>query len=192
MTAWVNQNDEKFANMEIMGGDDALEQLKEMMAVAAAKNKSDADIRLVLGVLQASGGDLAGAIKSFEEATALEATDYGLWNKLGAVRANLADPGPMYAEAIPAYRAALKLKPKYTRAWANMALSYAALDQAPKACKCYLEALRLNPLAQQHWASLRIALCKMGDEALVEKTRDCNPELFVSDFELDGVPPASE
>jgi tetratricopeptide (TPR) repeat protein len=191
LTAWVNQNDEKFSELG-HGGDDALSQLKEMMALAAGKNKLDADIRLVMGVLQASGGDLAGAIASFEEATALEPDDYGLWNKLGAVRANLQDPGPMFSEAIPAYRNALKLKPKYTRAWANMALSYAALDQAPKACKCYLEALRLNPSAQQHWASLRIALGKMGKEELVEKTQAQNPELFVSDFELDRVAPAPE
>jgi tetratricopeptide (TPR) repeat protein len=55
----------------------------------------------------------------------LPASDYSLWNKLGATLAN----SQRSDEALPAYHRALDLKPKYARGWLNLGISHANLGR---------------------------------------------------------------
>jgi tetratricopeptide (TPR) repeat protein len=59
-----------------------------------------------------------------QTALELRPTDYSLWNKLGATRANSLS----CEAAVPCYIRALELKPHYVRALSNLGISYANLN----------------------------------------------------------------
>ena len=168
---------EEFGGEEDLYGDDGLDveeesggfrrmnrsTVKEMRDVerlllsALDYNKNDdaaADVYEALGVVYNVSRDYDAAVDSFQKAIRIRPNDYQLHNKLGATLAN----SNRSEEALPQYHAALKLKPKYTRGWLNMAISHSNLRNYSQAARCYLQTLSLNPEAKHVWSYLRIAL----------------------------------
>jgi len=123
------------------------------------------DLHAVLGVLHNLSRDYPAAIASFEAALELRPTDYSLWNKLGATRANSLS----CEAAVPCYIRALELKPHYVRALSNLGISYGNLSSHEAAAQCYLKALSLNPEADHVWSYLTMVFSAMGRPDLVEK-----------------------
>ena len=183
LRVWVS-NHPLYAGMEEVGGEEDLyggdgldveeendggfrkmnrSTMKEMRGVerlllsALDYNKNDdsaADVYEALGVVYNVSRDYDAAIDSFQKAIRVRPDDYQLHNKLGATLAN----SNRSEEALPQYHAALKLKPKYTRGWLNMAISHSNLRNYSQAARCYLQTLSLNPEAKHVWSYLRIAL----------------------------------
>ncbi|TFJ82311.1 hypothetical protein NSK_006430 [Nannochloropsis salina CCMP1776] len=108
----------------------------------------------------------------------LPASDYSLWNKLGATLAN----SQRSDEALPAYHRALDLKPKYARGWLNLGISHANLGRYEEAARCYLRALRLNPEAGHMWGYLRVTFTSMERFDLVQLAGQQDPSLFEAEF----------
>jgi peroxin-5 len=113
-----------------------------------------ADVYEALGVVYNVIRDYDAAADAFRRAIDVRPTDYQLRNKLGATLAN----GNRSDEALPSYREALSLKPKYARGWLNMAISHSNLHNYTDSSRCYLQTLSLNPDAKHVWSYLRIAL----------------------------------
>ncbi|KAL3785308.1 hypothetical protein HJC23_008872 [Cyclotella cryptica] len=113
-----------------------------------------ADVYEALGVVYNVSRDYDAAVDAFRRAIAVRPDDYQLRNKVGATLAN----SNRSEEALPEYRIALKLKPKYARGWLNMAISHSNLRNYSQAARCYLQTLSLNPEARHVWSYLRIAL----------------------------------
>ena len=187
LQAWV-QNNPTYATMEEpMFNEDSstmitpLNQVKDLLqrALDLVKNNVHDDpmeasrVHEALGVCCNVSQEYEAAALHFETAIELcnnhhkshtgsttngEATSsmcYGLWNKLGATLAN----GNISSErALECYVKSLKDRPKYARAWLNMAISHSNLRQYEEAARCYLQTLSLNPNAIHCWNYLRIAL----------------------------------
>jgi peroxin-5 len=113
-----------------------------------------ADVYEALGVVYNVSRDYTAAANAFRRAIDVRPMDYQLRNKLGATLAN----SNRSDEALPFYRAALSLKPRYARGWLNMAISHSNLHNYDEAVRCYLQTLSLNPDARHVWSYLRIAL----------------------------------
>lgn len=115
---------------------------------------SAAEVWEALGVVYNVSRDYDAAVDAFQRAIDVRPNDYQLRNKLGATLAN----GNRSDEALPSYRVALRLKPKYARGWLNMAIAHSNLHNYSEAARCYLQTLSLNPEARHVWSYLRIAL----------------------------------
>lgn len=113
-----------------------------------------ADVYEALGVVYNVSRDYDAAADAFRRAIDFRPDDYQLRNKLGATLAN----GNRSEEALPSYHAALRVKPKYARAWANLAIANSNLHNYDEAARCYLQTLSLNPEGRHVWSYLRIAL----------------------------------
>ncbi len=68
-------------------------------------------------------------------------------------------------EAIAHYRSALRIAPKYAKAWINLGLAYEESDRNAKAIEAYQQAQRLNPNDAEAWNSLGSAYGKSGQTA---------------------------
>ena len=94
-----------------------------------------ADVYEALGVVYNVSRDYDAAVDAFRRAIDVRPRDYQLRNKLGATLAN----GNRSDEALPLYKVALSLKPKYARGWLNMAISHSNLHNYSEAARCYLQ-----------------------------------------------------
>jgi len=133
----------------------AFDEAQRLLLSAMEHDPSDAHVHEALGVVYNVSRDYDAAISSFQKALDLSPDEnYSLWNKLGATLAN----ANRSDEALPHYHSALQLRPKYARAWLNMAISHSNLKNYDEAARCYLQTLSLNPSARHCWSYLRIAL----------------------------------
>ena len=161
---WMTHNP-KYAGLDLpdatsdayasTGKETASEQAQRLLLRAMEHDPSDAQVHEALGVVYNVSRDYDAAISSFKKALELSSEQsYSLWNKLGATLAN----ANRSDEALPQYHSALQLRPKYARAWLNMAISHSNLKNYDEAARCYLQTLSLNPSARHCWSYLRIAL----------------------------------
>src|SRR5579883_2718738 len=68
-----------------------------------------------------------------------------------------ADEAGRHAEAVTAYKEALRLKPDEALAWVNLGVAYAGLGQHDKAVNAEQEAIRLKPDDELAWLDLGVA-----------------------------------
>lgn len=134
----------------------AFEEAQRLLLTAMEHDPTDAQVHEALGVVYNVSRDYDAAISSFQKALELSSSQqsYSLWNKLGATLAN----ANRSDEALPHYHSSLLNRPKYARAWLNMAISHSNLKNYDEAARCYLQTLSLNPSARHCWSYLRIAL----------------------------------
>ena len=84
-----------------------------------AQASVDVNVLECLGVLCNVSREFEDAANYLRSATQVSPTSYQLWNKLGATLAN----SNRSQDALQVYHEALSLKPKYARAWLNLAIS---------------------------------------------------------------------
>jgi len=160
-------------------------RLVEHMLVDA-KNSfdgTDPDVHSALGLIYNLTYEHLKAIECFRMALRERPDDYQLWNKLGASTANSIDGRERAPEAIDAYFRALQKKPTYTRARANLGISYSAIRNFPDAAKCFLGALEINN-TQHLWDNLKKAFMDMNRPDLVSKIDNHNVDLFREEFDF--------
>ncbi len=73
-----------------------------------------------------------------------------------------ADEAGRHAEAVTAYKEALRLKPDEALAWVNLGVAYAGLGQHDKAVNAEQEAIRLKPDDALAWLNLGFAYGHLG------------------------------
>jgi peroxin-5 len=90
----------------------------------------------------------------------------------------------MSERALEHYGKAISMKPRFPRAWLNMAISYSNLKEYDEASRCYLQTLALNEGATQCWSYLRLSItCAERWELLEAATKhDLKPFEQVFDF----------
>lgn len=118
---------------------------------AFARDPTDANVCIALGVLHNINRDFPMAIEYFLRATEINPTDFTAWNKLGATLANAG----LSREALPVYHHALSLKPNYGRAWNNLGIAHANLEEYEISAKFFLTAIQLGG---DSWSALFMAL----------------------------------
>lgn len=74
-------------------------------------------------------------------------TDYSIWNKYGAAKANYNNT----EEAIQIYRTTLELRPNLVRTWVNLGMALNNMELHEDAIQQFLNALSLNPNADHIW-----------------------------------------
>jgi tetratricopeptide (TPR) repeat protein len=92
--------------------------------------------------------------------------NYITHNNMGTA---LSDQGRI-EEAIAHYRSALRIAPRYVKAWNNLGIAYEASDQSAKAIETYQEALRLDPNDAETLNNLGSAYGKSGQTAKAIET----------------------
>lgn len=122
----------------------------------------DPDLQNALGVLYNLNRNFARAVDSLKLAISRNPGDARLWNRLGATLAN----GDRTAEAISAYREALKLYPTYVRARYNLGISCMQLSSYDEALKHFLSALELQKGGNEAsgiWSTMRSAAIRTAN-----------------------------
>ena len=205
---WILHNP-KFANLDVNGRDDlyapsttattttigtstdaAFDEVQRLLLSALdyqmQHNRNDqnmtASVLEALGVVYNVSRDYDAAIDVLQQSCALRPHDYQLWNKLGATLANSGTERS--EEALSAYHQALQIKPKYARAWLNMAIAHSNLQQYDDAARCYLQTLSINPNAEHCWSFLRIALTCIERDDLLPAATAHNLDAFKGDFDF--------
>ena len=207
---WILHNP-KFANLDVNGSDDmyapsttatsttsnnnnntdaAFDEVQRLLLSALdfqmQHNRNDhnttASVLEALGVVYNVSRDYDAAIDVLQQSCALRPQDYQLWNKLGATLANSGTDRS--EEALSAYHQALQIKPKYARAWLNMAIAHSNLQQYDDAARCYLQTLSINPHAVHCWSFLRIALKCIERDDLLPAATEQNLNAFQGHFDF--------
>jgi len=162
-----------------------LQQIEEMLIAAAmSSGVTDPAVHSALGLIYNLSYDHGKAIECFRIALRENPDDYQLWNKLGASTANSMEGKERAHEAIDAYFRALQKKPTYTRARANLGISYSAIRNHTEAAKCFLGALEINN-SQHLWDNLRKTFQDMGRPDLVAKIEHTHSvDVFRDEFDF--------
>jgi len=157
----------------------------EEMYIMAAKSQYEIDplVHSALGLIYNLSFEYDKAIECFRAALTENPEDYQLWNKLGATTANSNHGRERAHEAIDAYFRALQKKPTYTRARANLGISYMAIQDYSEAAKCFLGAIEINNTAHL-WDNLKSAFTMMERPDLVEKIHTHQVDLFRDEFDF--------
>lgn len=137
----------------------------------------DPDLQNALGVLYNLNRNFARAVDSLKLAISQNPGDARLWNRLGATLAN----GDRTAEAISAYREALRLYPTYVRARYNLGISCMQLSSYDEALKHFLSALELQKGGNEAsgiWSTMRSAAIRTSNvpESLLRAVETRNIE----------------
>ncbi|CAD6198277.1 unnamed protein product [Caenorhabditis auriculariae] len=122
----------------------------------------DPDLQNSLGVLYNLNRNYERAVESIKLAIASRSDDARLWNRLGATLAN----GDRTAEAISAYREALRRYPTYVRARYNLGISCMQLSTYREALEHFASALELQKGGNEEsgiWSTMRSASIRVHD-----------------------------
>ena len=159
----------------------AMEEAKGILAAAVEFDPTQAaDAMEAMAVVCNVTREYDVAIEYLQRSIDARPDDYQLHNKLGATLAN----SNRSEEALEAYHRALRLKPRYARAWLNMAISHSNLHNYSEAARCYLQTLSLNPSAQHVWSYLRIALTCSEKWDLLPAAAAQNLDLFKEHYDF--------
>jgi len=156
-----------------VGGGDVLEVVRRCAAVHPSGEANE-----VLGVLLSSRKDWDGAVAALTASADLRPS-HSIYNKLGATLANAGRP----REALSAYKEAIKLKPRYGRAWLNLAVAHTNMKSYEEACRCYLQAIAMGG-ADRVWGYLRLSLTCMERWDLLEAAGKRDLDAFSQEFDF--------
>ncbi|VDP23230.1 unnamed protein product [Onchocerca flexuosa] len=111
-------------------------QVEELIqkALSNAATTNEATFHNALSLVYNIKGDYNQAVEEVKLALQYNPKNYVLWNRLGATLAN----GKRAAEAVAAYREALKICPNYTRARCNLGIACIHLQNYKYVCFIYL------------------------------------------------------
>jgi len=147
-------------------------------AAKMTANDPDPNVQIALGLLFNISLEYNLAVNCFQTALQKKPEDYLLWNKLGATLAN----SNRSKEALEPYYKSLSIKPSYTRARANLGISFLNLELYEEASMQFLAALAIQPSAKHIWMSLQTVFSRMERDDLLEKSLKYDVELFRGDF----------
>ncbi|KAK6104399.1 TPR repeat family protein [Brugia pahangi] len=139
------------------------QQVEELIqkVLSNMETADEATLHNALSLVYNIKGDYNRAAEEVELALVYSPKDYVLWNRLGATLAN----GKRAAEAIAAYREALKICPNYTRARCNLGIACIQLQNYKEAIEHFITALQLQQsyssiLSSTIWTPLRAAVVR--------------------------------
>lgn len=180
LRSWITHNPD-FHGLEMQDDEYSdgtlMDEVMQLMLAAAAHTQESphsADVQTVLGVLYNVTHDFDNAVRCFERVLLERPDDYSTLNKIGATLAN----SSRSSDAIPLYRQALEKRPRYTRGWLNLGISYANIGEHADAARAYIMAIRLNPEAMHIFGYLRVLLAMMDRLDAVQ---------LLGDKDIDGV-----
>eukprot|EP01089_Gocevia_fonbrunei_P012238 TRINITY_DN2833_c0_g1_i1.p1 TRINITY_DN2833_c0_g1~~TRINITY_DN2833_c0_g1_i1.p1 ORF type:complete len:719 (-),score=204.25 TRINITY_DN2833_c0_g1_i1:23-2179(-) len=174
-------NDEEWLN-EFNAGNDLHFQVTDLFIEAArlSPHDPDPDVQIALGLLFNLSQEYDKAVDCFRTALQKKPDDYLLWNKLGATLAN----SNRSKEALGPYYKSLSVKPTYTRARANLGISYLNLEMYEEASTQFLACLAIQPAAKHIWMNLQAVFSRMDRDDLLEKSLKYDVDLFRGDFDF--------
>lgn len=184
LKAWIQQNpayshlitnlnsDVKSSLGTSFLSNEMFEEIKNLFISAAQiapKGSIDAEVQVGLGVIFNLSGEYNKAVDCFQAALQAQPNSAFLWNKLGATLAN----SSRSAEAIPAYRKALTLRPGFIRCRYNIGISCINMKAYPEAIKHFLTALNMqregedptrpvSTMSENIWSTLRMTISLLG------------------------------
>ena len=167
---------------EIYQHQDAYPKALALYRKAIERDPNNTALRRKLGTLYAEIGKTTQAVAEWKKGTADEANQVDQQKQLGAIYLS----HKMYPEAIDAYRQAIRLSPKDSYLYAQLAAAYKIQGQIEQAAEVYIEALQQVGLARNQRETIWNAMLEIyeGDYhkpihdklvAQLEKRRAQNP-----------------
>ncbi|EFO21154.2 TPR Domain containing protein [Loa loa] len=139
------------------------QQVEELIqkVLSNAETTEEATFHNALSLVYNIKGDYNRAAREVKLALMYNPKDYVLWNRLGATLAN----GKRAAEAVAAYREALKICPNYPRARCNLGIACIQLQNYKEAIQHFITALQLQQSCSSIssstiWTPLRAAVVR--------------------------------
>ena len=135
---------------ELLSSRDLAGPARDVMGRAVARFPNSINIRVRTGLLELEGGNLAGALKAYEYATALDSNSPPVLQLLGRIQMARGN----YPEAVATFERAAQLAPAEAaihfyegQAWMKMD------DGSDRALKCFAHSLQLDPghAATYYW-----------------------------------------
>lgn len=123
---------------EIYQHQNAYSKALELYRKAIERDPNNTTLRRKLGTLYAEIGNTAQAVAEWEKVTADEANQVDQQKQLGAIYLS----HKMYPEAIDAYRQAIRLRPKDSYLYTQLAAAYKIQGQIEQAAEVYIDALQ--------------------------------------------------
>lgn len=80
------------------------------------------------------------------------------------------------------YTRSLKIKPTYTRARANLGISYLNMEMYQEAATQFLACLAIQPSAKHIWMSLQTVFSRMERDDLLERSLNYDVGAFRDEF----------
>ncbi len=168
---------------EIYQHQDAYPKALALYRKAIERDPNNTALRRKLGTLYAEIGKTTQAVAEWKKGTADEANQVDQQKQLGAIYLS----HKMYPEAIDAYRQAIRLSPKDSYLYAQLAAAYKIQGQIEQAAEVYIEALQQVGLARNQRETIWNAMLEIyeGDHhkpihdklvAQLEKRRAQNPD----------------
>jgi len=114
------------------------------------------------GLLQCANGDFDLAISSYRRLTEINPNNYFAWNRLGAILSN----SSKHDESLEPLLRALKIKPKYTRALANLSICYFHKKLYVQSARLCLMVLKSNSKNSLNLSLLQKIINIIDDKAL--------------------------
>ena len=167
---------------EIYQYQDAYPKALALYRKAIERDPNNTALRRKLGTLYAEIGKTTQAVAEWKKGTADEANQVDQQKQLGAIYLS----HKMYPEAIDAYRQAIRLSPKDSYLYAQLAAAYKIQGQIEQAAEVYIEALQQVGLARNQRETIWNAMLEIyeGDHhkpihdklvVQLEKRRAQNP-----------------
>ena len=167
---------------EIYQHQDAYPKALALYRKAIERDPNNTALRRKLGTLYAEIGKTTQAVAEWKKGTADEANQVDQQKQLGAIYLS----HKMYPEAIDAYRQAIRLSPKDSYLYAQLAAAYKIQGQIEQAAEVYIEALQQVGLARNQRETIWNAMLEIyeGDHhkpihdklvVQLEKQRAQNP-----------------
>ncbi|HLP97996.1 MAG TPA: tetratricopeptide repeat protein [Sideroxyarcus sp.] len=119
-----------------------------------AKNPSDVDAHLQMGIILAKAGDRKEAMKYFDKVLSLQPKNAAALNNRG----NIFMIEDKHQEAQKAYLAATQITPKDAHVWVNLARAYKAANDIKKAKAAFVKAQSLDPGVKDEYRALALEL----------------------------------